>query len=191
MEFSPVNLTTSSEMIFTNRFILRPLNVDDISERYAGWLSDQATSKYISARLSLADLRQYVYERTSQEDVLFLGIFDKITNLHIGNIKYEPVNSKLRYAIMGILIGEAEWRGKGVASEVLLASAKWLWNNRNIQQIILGVSHSNLAAIRAYRKVGFVNQATEYIPTISRDNMTMVWILNSALFHKNDKGDVD
>jgi RimJ/RimL family protein N-acetyltransferase len=120
-----------------------------------------------------------------------LGIFDKITNLHIGNIKYEPVNSKLRYAIMGILIGEAEWRGKGVASEVLLASAKWLWNNRNIQQIILGVSHSNLAAIRAYRKVGFVNQATEYIPTISRDNMTMVWILNSALFHKNDKGDVD
>jgi ribosomal-protein-alanine N-acetyltransferase len=178
-------------MIFTNRFILRPLNVDDISERYAGWLSDQATSKYISARLSLADLRQYVYERTSQEDVLFLGIFDKITNLHIGNIKYEPVNSKLRYAIMGILIGEAEWRGKGVASEVLLASAKWLWNNRNIQQIILGVSHSNLAAIRAYRKVGFVNQATEYIPTISRDNMTMVWILNSALFHKNDKGDVD
>lgn len=191
MEFSPVNLTTSSEMIFTNRFILRPLNVDDVSERYAGWLSDQATSKYISACLSLADLQQYVYERTSQEDVLFLGIFEKITNLHIGNIKYEPVNSKLRYAIMGILIGEAEWRGKGVASEVLLASAKWLCNNRNIQQIILGVSRSNLAAIRAYRKVGFVNQATEYIPNISTDNLTMVWILNSALFHKNDKGDVD
>ena len=112
--------------ILTNRFILRPLGVADVSDRYAGWLSDQATSQYISAKLNLADLRQYVLEHSARDDVLFLGIFEKGSGLHIGNIKYEPVNTELGYAIMGILIGEPEWRGKGAAGEVLLASAKWL-----------------------------------------------------------------
>ena len=167
-------VSNSKKIISTNRFILKPLKVDDVTERYARWLSDQATSKYISARLSFEDLQKYVYDRTNKEDVLFLGIFDKITGLHIGNIKYEPINSKLRYAIMGILIGEAEWRGKGVATEVLLASAEWLCNNRNIQQIILSVSRSHTAAIKAYKKVGFVQRASECILNVSDENLTMV-----------------
>ena len=75
---------------------------------------------------------------------------------------------------MGILIGEAEWRGKGVATEVLLASAEWLCNNRNIQQIILSVSRSHTAAIRAYKKVGFVQKASECILNVSDENLTMV-----------------
>ncbi len=185
-----MSVTKSSEIIFTHRFILRPLDVNDVTERYAGWLSNQSTSKYISARLSLPDLRQYVFERVSQDDVIFMGIFDKISGLHVGNIKYEPVNSLLGYAIMGILIGEPEWRGKGVAREVLFATAEWLRNNRNIQQIILGVSRSNQAAIRAYQKVGFIEQFTEFISNISAENLTMVWHLNTGIANKNTKGKV-
>lgn len=169
-----MNASNLTEKIFTDRFSLRPLKMDDVVERYARWLSDQATSKYISATLSLSELRQYVQERCDRDDVLFFGIFDKITGLHIGNIKYEPVNSELRYAIMGILIGEAEWRGKGVATEVLSASADWLHRYRNIEQIVLGVSRSNVAAIRAYQKAGFVEQSTVYIPNVSAENSTMV-----------------
>ena len=87
-------VSNSKKIISTNRFILKPLKVDDVTERYARWLSDQATSKYISARLSFEDLQKYVYDRTNKEDVLFLGIFDKITGLHIGNIKFENINYK-------------------------------------------------------------------------------------------------
>ena len=170
-----MKVTDSSKIIFTNRFILRPLKVDDVTERYARWLSDQTTSKFISsATLNLHELRRYVLERCDCDDILFFGIFDKITGLHIGNIKYEPLNSELRFAIMGMLIGEAEWRGKGVAAEVLSASAYWLHQYRNIEQIVLGVSRSNVAAIRAYQKAGFVEQSTVYIPNVSAENSTMV-----------------
>lgn len=170
--------------IFTRRFILRPLDVNDVSERYLNWLRDKVSLQYISAAASQPDtsvLRQYVVERHGREDVIFLGIFERESRLHIGNIKYEPVNSELGYAIMGILIGEPEWRGKGVATEVLLASADWLHQYRNIKQIVLGVSRANTAAILAYQKVGFIEEFTKFIPTVSTENMTMVWHLKTSL----------
>lgn len=173
-------MTAPRTEIFTNRFILRPLGVADVSDRYAGWLSDQSTSQYITARLNLADLRQYVLERSDREDVLFLGIFENKTGLHIGNIKYEPVDAELGYAIMGILIGEPDWRSKGVAAEVLLASAEWLSNYRNIKTIVLGVSRANTAAIRAYQKVGFIEETSRFIPSVAAKNMTMVLHLKAS-----------
>jgi len=52
-----VNASNSSNAIFTNRFIVKLLNVDDITERYARWLSDETTSKYISDRLNFSKLQ--------------------------------------------------------------------------------------------------------------------------------------
>lgn len=167
--------------VLTDRFLLRPLTVCDVTDRYADWLSDQATSQYISAAASkpnLADLRQYVLERSDRADVLFLGIFEKTTWRHIGNIKFEPLCTELGYATMGILIGEADWRGKGAAAEVLSGCAEWLCQHRSIRQIVLGVSRANTAAICAYKKVGFVEEATEFNPPQQPDAVMMIWHLN-------------
>jgi len=156
--------------------------VGDVSDRYAGWLRDQAALQFINAAASQPDLvalRQYVSERSGREDVVFLGIYDRSTGLHLGNVKYEPIDSELGYAIMGILIGEPDWRGKGVAGEVLLASGEWLRQHRNIRQIVLGVSRTNTAAVYAYEKAGFVEESTAFIPTASPENLTMVWHLGS------------
>jgi RimJ/RimL family protein N-acetyltransferase len=168
--------------IHTPRFLLRSLNVGDVNERYAGWLNTQIAQQYITAAASstdIATIRRYLKERHGREDVLFLGIFDKSSGEHIGNIKYEPVNSESGYAIMGILIGELEWRGKGVASEVLLASGAWLNRYRNIERIILGVSRSNTSAIRAYEKAGFIEQSTDVLPIAAPESMSMVWHLEN------------
>jgi [ribosomal protein S5]-alanine N-acetyltransferase len=97
----------------------------------------------------------YIRDKNLQSDVLFLGIFSSATNEHIGNIKFEPVNSTMGYAVMGMLIGERAWRGQGAAGEVLDCTATWLRKNRAIKQILLGVQNHNLPAIRAYEKVGF------------------------------------
>lgn len=146
--------------IITDRFILRPLSIKDVTKRYADWLSDETTSKYISARLSLIKLRHYVADRSNRHDVLFLGIFNKTNGLHIGNIKYDPIQFEKHQATMGILIGEKEWRGKGVASEVIIASSIALNERLKIEKIILGVSKDNFAAIRAYEKIGFKKKSS-------------------------------
>ena len=169
-----MNENISNRLISTNRFNLKPLTENDVTDRYAGWLNDPATNQFISAKLSRADLKKYVTERSNRDDVLFLGIFSKTDGSHIGNIKYEPINSYKSYAIMGILIGDLAWRGKSAAGEVLLASASWLHKNKTINQIILGVSKSNIAAIQAYKKTGFVEKPSEYSPNVSNKNKIMV-----------------
>ncbi len=176
-------MSATPNQILTSRFLLRPLDVDDVDDRYVGWLRDPQALQYISAAASQPDLgalRQYVKERSGRDEVVFLGIFDRVTGSHLGNIKYEPVDSDLGYAIMGLLVGEPDWRGKGVAAEVLAATAQWLLQHRNIRQIVLGVSRFNIPAIRAYQKIGFVEESTAFIASVSPENLTMVWRLDSV-----------
>ncbi|MFA5849825.1 MAG: GNAT family protein [Bacteroidales bacterium] len=166
--------------INTPRFTLQELSVDNVNERYLSWFNEEAAQKYISASTvtkSLMDLKDYVRKHTGRQDILFLGIFDKVTGQHIGNIKYEPVDSLQAYAIMGILIGETDYRGKGVAVEVLNASALWLKENRNINQLILGVNRNNAGAVKSYEKAGFAIEETPFLKAKSPDSLIMVWHL--------------
>lgn len=104
----------------------------------------------------------------------------KKTGLHIGNIKYEPINFQLSYAVMGILIGDPIWRGVGVAPEVIVASAKWLRDQHGIKRVVLGVNLLNKAAIKAYQKIGFIQSADEYHINNSVENIVMVCNLELA-----------
>lgn len=145
-------------MITTNRFILRPLVVADVDENYVQWFSDYAAKLYITSAIehqNLETLRSYVSERENKKDVLFLGIYTVLDQKHIGNIKFEPICTETRTATMGILIGDVAWRGRGVAPEVLDACCDWLYKNRRIKHILLGVQKNNTAAIAAYEKSGF------------------------------------
>ncbi|MFA6294250.1 MAG: GNAT family N-acetyltransferase [Victivallales bacterium] len=164
--------------IITERFKVRTLTEEDVTVRYLDWFDDYDIRRFIVTSGTISDikeLRAYVREKTGREDVIFLGIFEKDTGLHIGNIKFEPVNYEMGYAVMGILIGDSSYRGKGVASEILLACALWLKKQKNIKQMILGVSEDNIGAIRAYKKAGFVEAVTEFLFLQKSEGITMVW----------------
>jgi len=145
-------------IINTKRFQLKSLTTKDVTGKYLSWFSgSKEVVEYIDYAKKNADidkLRQYVKEREDREDVLFLGIFTD-SGQHIGNIKYEPINLKDKSATMGILIGDKEWRGKGVATEVIKDSSKYLKENYNIKYIDLGVNKDNIAAVSAYKKMKF------------------------------------
>jgi RimJ/RimL family protein N-acetyltransferase len=169
--------------IETERFVLRELTPADVSERYLSWFGNPEARSNISAAATttkLDDLRAYIAERLDRPDVLFLGIFDKAAGAHIGNVKYEPVDSVKGYAIMGILVGDPDYRGRGVAPEVLAASGEWLRDHRDIREIALGVLKSNTAAIRAYEKVGYRVATTQHIPHVGAEAVTMVWPLTRS-----------
>lgn len=166
-------------MIETSRFTLRPLTVADVSNHYLSWLSEGHVLRYINGATGnnrLEELKAYVSQREGRQDVLFLGIFTH-TGEHIGNIKYEPIDFRMGAAVMGILIGESAWRGKGVAGEVIHASAMWLHKNKNISQIVLGVDRDNVAGIHAYKKLGFVEEEHFLAPVDIALACPMVWRL--------------
>lgn len=147
--------------IQTPRFRLRDLQPEDASERYAAWLNDPDNA-FISStdkHHSEAHIRDYIGEKSNDPNVLFLGIFDAAGGRHIGNIKFEPIDEVQRYAVLGILIGEADWRGKGVTPEVSKAAIQALARMRKIDRVLLGVNLNNHGAVKAYTKSGFKFEA--------------------------------
>ena len=162
----------------SERFFLRTLIEDDVNARYLEWINGSDKSQYINytnQNRTVDEVSTFVTERVNSDTVLFLGIFVRESGEHIGNIKYEPIDFKKSYAIMGILIGKKNWRGRGVADEVIKASSMWLHNKYGIKQIILGINTGNIWAIKAYEKVGFSEKKTPLIRKIDKTNITMVW----------------
>jgi len=89
-------------------------------------------------------------------------------------------NLKHKYAVMGILIREQSWWGKGAALEVINASVKYLKDKYLIEEIILGVKENNISAIKAYQKIGFNFGSSKYFKEESSNVLTM--ILNTKSF---------
>lgn len=144
--------------LYTPRFSLRPLEESDVGPTYHSWFQDAGTRQWIDAARStkdLEELRQYVRDREKREDCLFLGIYSRQSLEHIGNIKFEPLDTGHRVATLGVLIGNPAWRGKGVFGEIYPACSHHLSQAFGIRRIRLGVETENVSARHAYEKSGF------------------------------------
>lgn len=167
-----------SIVIPCDRFILKTLTRNDVGNRYLSWINGSNKSQYIEYSNKYRDeseIYSYIDSKNKKNNVLFLGIFSKNTNEHIGNIKYEPIDVDNKTAVMGVLIGEKDWRGLGVASEVIKSSSKWLNKKYSINQIALGVNVKNVSAIKAYEKIGFKNKKTPCIDVTHEGHISMLW----------------
>jgi RimJ/RimL family protein N-acetyltransferase len=142
--------------------MLKLLTEAHASHRYLSWFEDSKAKEFISyTTSSLDELKDYIKTKNANPASLLLGIF--ADGEHIGNIKYEPIDLVNKTATMGILLGEAQWRGKGVAAEVIPASADYLAKNFHIETIILGVDKGNTPAVSAYNKLGFeISEQTDH-----------------------------
>jgi len=157
----------------TKRLYIRNIKFQDVSVQYLYWLKNDNNKYIINSNnyTKLEDLKNYVITMNSKPNVLFLAIFDKVTKKHIGNIKYDPINIKDKFTIMGILIGNDAYKGMGIAKEVIIITASFLYNKFGIDKIFLGVNKNNLSAIIAYEKIGFVISNNNYLTSKSMNSL--------------------
>lgn len=138
------------------RIYLRPLKEEDASEDYCSWINNMEVNKYIDSKeTTIEELKNYINKRWYDPNCLFLGIFLKNKDIHIGNIKLEPIDFEKRKATLGILIGEKEYWNKGYATETLKTLTSYAFNSLRLNEINLGVYKENIGAIKAYEKTGF------------------------------------
>ncbi len=143
-------------IIKTKRLVLKSLTLKNATAEYCSWLNDPQVNRFISIKkVSLESIRNYIKEKNKRASCLFLGIFWKRNNEHIGNVKLEPIDLKKGRATTGILIGNKNYWGKGIATETLKALCQYAFQELNLQEINLGVDFRNKPAQRVYQKVGF------------------------------------
>ena len=145
-------------IIKTNRCYLRKLTALDDLSRYLLWMSTPKNNPFIlSAKLNfeLGELQQFIRTCNSSKDVLLLGVFTNNENLHIGNIKLNELDFINKSATLGILIGDKDYRGIGIAGEVIEATILKIWKDFGIQVFKLGVDPNNIPALKLYERLGF------------------------------------
>lgn len=167
------------------RFCIRLLKEADVSERYVSWFSENSTLKFITAAQTtqtIETLKSYVRENLANVHSFLLGIFTLNENQHIGNIKFDHIDTKNKAAVMGILIGDPLWRGKSVFEEVFKPSVQYLFSTLGIRDFWLGVHPTNVTAIKAYKKTGFIEDSppSYLIPQPSESGIYMHYLVKDT-----------
>lgn len=142
--------------ILGKRLYLRRLTTYDATREYATWLNDPQVNKYLETRHStIYELRKYIQKHNKDPNSILVGIFSKDNDLHIGNMKLEPINWKAKTATFGILIGNKDYWGHGFGTEATRLLTDWAFKVLALKETRLGVISLNLAAIKVYKKAGF------------------------------------
>ncbi len=157
-----MNLVGYHTEMVGDRVILRVLDDHDATIEYANWLNDPEVNKYLETReTTIAELKKYIQEKLQSPACLFFGIFSKMENTHIGNVKLEPIDFERKIGTVGILIGNKEYWGRGIATESIELLSRFAFDTLHLEKLTLGVIRENVAAIRAYEKCGFTTVSIE------------------------------
>ncbi len=140
----------------SERLTYRPVSLAHLSQDYVDWLNDGDVYKYLESGGNYTIQKLEEFLRYHQEkQILFWAIHIKSSDLHIGNIKIDPINERHGVGEYGILMGrKSEW-GKKYAKEASTTIINYCFNIVKLRKLTLGVVADNTAAVNLYKNLGF------------------------------------
>jgi len=142
------------------RLTLRPLTLGDATDRYASWMNDPVINRYLESRFAehtIEDLRRFINAMMiSDRDFLF-GMFAGAGD-HIGNIKLGSIDWYHRYGDVGLLIGEPDYWGKGLATEAISLVTEFGFRRLELHKITAGCYSNNMGSAKAFLKAGWTQE---------------------------------
>jgi [ribosomal protein S5]-alanine N-acetyltransferase len=82
-------------------------------------------------------------------------MFLKETQTHIGNIKIGSINWQHRYGDVGLLIGDKNSWGKGIAAEAISLVTQYAFEELNLHKLTAGMYEQNIGSYKAFIKAGY------------------------------------
>jgi len=137
---------------------LRTLSIQDATDAYLSWLHDPTVNRFLhldSLPSSTTDLSFYIEKINASPVDVLLGLFDTLTDLHIGNIKIGEINWKHSFGEIGILIGERDFQQRGYATSALQQTIGLAFEELKLYKLIAGIHEQNKRSIRLFEKHGF------------------------------------
>jgi len=141
-----------------NSIYLELLSPDNGSEEYASWMNDPEIYQYLESKwrqITVEDLKEYIKSINDGKNNFLFGIFDKATDKHIGNIKVGPIQHVHRYGDIGIIVGNKNYWGKGVATEAIKLIVQFAFEDLNLNKVTAGMYDINRGSLKAFEKNGF------------------------------------
>jgi RimJ/RimL family protein N-acetyltransferase len=131
-------------LIQCGQYFVRTAQIKDASERWANWLSDPEAAHMLNVRVVKAtkdDVVRYI-KSFDQRSHLLLGVFERNSNLHLGITRLD-IDYSSGTALLNILIGDKEYRHKGVTSTIAIPCIDYFFRNPNLRAIKASVLARN------------------------------------------------
>ncbi|MEV6575294.1 GNAT family N-acetyltransferase [Streptomyces sp. NPDC051577] len=148
--------------ISTDRLVLRPLEVDDVSalvemmndEHVIAWSG--APHPYTRAHGHRWAIRESHAERTEGRGIV-LAVTEFLTHRLVGFVRLTNTDWRTLTTEVGYVT--APWaRGEGYAGEAVLAVAQWLFHDRGFERLELRTAADNTASQQVAQKIGCISE---------------------------------
>jgi len=147
-----------AEFEMTAHFGMRSLTVDDVSEAYVGWLNDPQTTRYMpcvakSGPVTIESQRDYVRWILDSEDACIMGLF-RDSRL-VGTSGAQRLGADSEFATIGVLIGSADDRGRGLGTAFVWGVTELLHSQLAMREVRATIAATNPASVAVFRKAGY------------------------------------
>jgi RimJ/RimL family protein N-acetyltransferase len=141
---------------------LAPPEVEDAAT-LSRWLNDPAVWVPF-ARLWPTNVeaeQQWISAQPSRRDEMNFMIFERSSGKPVGLAGLRSLDAANGTGRLGLLIGEAERRGQGLATEAVTLLINYGFDYLGLRRVNLSVLADNAAALALYGKLGFVREGVE------------------------------
>lgn len=146
-------------MYYGKKVCLRAYKPEDI-ELATKYINDKELKKLLVTTIpfpmTLWEEEEWIKSQKSNNQGIYnFAIEDIKTGKYIGGCGIQSVNWLSRVAIVGIMIGDKDYLGKGYGTDSMKILIDFIFNEMNINKIRLGTFSFNKRAIKSYEKCGF------------------------------------
>lgn len=139
------------------RVILRPLERRDL-ERSRAWVNDPEIAALLLRVLPVSETDQEKwFENICRQPDRYVWAVE-IKGQHIGNVGLYHIDLVHRRAEAWTLLGEPDWRGKGLGREAMTLLLNYGFDGLGLNKIYLHVDNENIIAQKMYMKLGFMEE---------------------------------
>ena len=142
-----------------DRIYLSPKGTtDEELEKFTEWMNDFQVTDYIGRSAQITTIpgeKEWLDRAAKDNDNIKFNIVDLNNNKLIGTIGLEKFNWIARSAVVGIFIGESEYRSNGYGTEAINLLLEYGFKYLNLHSIRLDLLDINERAHKCYLKCGF------------------------------------
>lgn len=144
---------------------------------YNKWTNDPDVIRYTTIMPgTLEDSKKWIKEKEKVNADEIFSIFLKEDDTIIGNVGCHNLDDPDNNFILGIIIGEKEYWGRGLGTDAFKTIIRYMFEIKNANTVSLDVFVANATAQRVYEKCGF-KKIKKIKKPLERENMEVECIL--------------
>jgi RimJ/RimL family protein N-acetyltransferase len=140
------------------------------------WRNDPQVNRYLSDRLKTQSEIEVWFDRLRSDPRVWLKAILEDDRV-IGYAAVESIDEKNRKCELGLIVGETDSWGRGIATQVLQLMLKYAFETLNMHRVWAAVIEGNIRSARLLKRAGFFHEGT------MRESIITAGILSNLEFY--------